>query len=129
MSKKSDAAVRRTQGEAVLQALRQTKGGPAEAAELVAAMYPLGGGSIHALYAAVAGLRKVGHDIRGTAKTGYQLTGVVEVTATPRKQRRCLGGCGKMFLSDGPGHRICLPCSQRRPSSSEAFMEYSVARR
>lgn len=26
------------------------------------------------------------------------------------KPRKCLGKCGKVFLSQGPGHRICAAC-------------------
>ena len=30
------------------------------------------------------------------------------------KERRCLGpNCNAMFLSNGPGHRLCLACAPR----------------
>lgn len=37
-------------------------------------------------------------------------------------ERRCLGGCGKLFPSDGPWHRICPGCDprNRRLSRREA---------
>lgn len=31
----------------------------------------------------------------------------------PPKLRKCIGGCGKHFLSEGPGNRICAPCGDR----------------
>ena len=30
------------------------------------------------------------------------------------KQRRCLGGCGKRFLSTWAGHRVCDACRERQ---------------
>jgi hypothetical protein len=36
--------------------------------------------------------------------------------------RRCLGpDCGEMFLSRGPGHRICASCKQRNAESYSPY--------
>lgn len=34
------------------------------------------------------------------------------LTNPKRKERLCLGGCKKMFMSTGPGNRICIKCSK-----------------
>lgn len=30
------------------------------------------------------------------------------------RKRRCLGWCGKKFLSTGPGHRFCPECKRKK---------------
>lgn len=41
-----------------------------------------------------------------------------------RKQRRCLGPCGKVFWSKGPGNRLCDACNRR----AKSFTGYEPAK-
>ena len=41
------------------------------------------------------------------------LLGRQKIKVEQRKERLCLGGCSKYFLSSGPGNRICPACSKR----------------
>lgn len=39
-----------------------------------------------------------------------------------RRPRKCLGGCGKMFDSEGPGNRVCAACAgTERMRSDEPY--------
>jgi hypothetical protein len=44
------------------------------------------------------------------------------------KQRLCLGGCDKMFLSEGNWHRVCPKCLDRQRQAETPEPTYSVAR-
>lgn len=119
-----------TQAALVLDALRAARGEAVDASRLLDAMYPGGGwagiaSAPASLNRVVQRLRVEGHDIRGFGGTGLRLVeGGPRVAA--RKPRRCLGGCGKTFDSEGPGNRICPRCSASRPRD---FVEHGLAAR
>lgn len=48
--------------------------------------------------------------------------------AVNRKERLCLGGCNKRFLSIGPGNRICPTCSKQDRSDVGAPASLHVNR-
>ena len=51
---------------------------------------------------------------------GVQWVGKVPTDPSQKKERLCLGGCGSMFLSNGPGHRICPVCSTKTSPNKDA---------
>lgn len=111
---------------AVLEALRAADGGEVSAVRLLDAMFPEGwdhlADAASCLQLAVGRVRAEGHDVRGFASTGFRLV-ALSVRPDTRKERRCLGGCGAMFESEGPGNRICAGCaaSERRRDPNEAY--------
>jgi hypothetical protein len=42
-----------------------------------------------------------------------------------KAMRKCLGSCGKSFMSAGPGNRICRTC-RRLDAYADGAVEYSV---
>ena len=48
---------------------------------------------------------------------GSRWIGFCSAACAGVKQRACLGpGCGRMFLSTGPGHRLCDRCTRQQPT-------------
>lgn len=123
-----------THPQRLLARLRQGGGSVVPWGDLVAAMWPDGEAPDSArnmiqTYASL--LRDDGHRIATVRGRGMKLAHDEPDPPPPlprheRKERRCLGGCGVMFLSDGPGNRICDRCGDR--AHGEAFAEFSVAR-
>ncbi len=120
----------RAQSEAVFEVLRAAEGRTVEPRALYAAMYPGDApwpSSCETRLAVVAErLRDAGHDVRGYASTGFRLLSCGP--ASTRKERRCLGGCREMFMSDGPGHRICPRCTTLE-SRRDAVATFSLSGR
>lgn len=47
------------------------------------------------------------------------------VRKSTRAMRKCLGPCGKPFMSSGPGNRFCPNC-RRHEAFADGAAEYSV---
>ena len=42
-------------------------------------------------------------------------------SAVEKKKRPCLNACGRTMISEGPGHRLCDPCSSSMSSLPAQF--------
>lgn len=50
---------------------------------------------------------------RGAQTNGYRKARARKAKGPHAAQRTCIGGCNKMFLSEGPWNRICPKCAAR----------------
>lgn len=105
-----------THRAAVLGLLRQAAGENVARDALVRAMYPDGGdrsvNAPHVLGSIIRRLCNDGHDIRGNKRDGYRME-PEDAPLMKQALRKCLGGCRKPFLSDGPHNRVCCACAGR----------------